>query len=465
MNLRSFYPFFLIMIILFQFSCTTEQEKISASPDEYLTFSTDTITFDTVFTSIGNVTKRLVVHNLNPNAVRIESIFVGLGADSPYKLTVAGKESNLVEDQILLGNDSLLVLVSVTIDPTDQTLPFIVRDSVIFLTNGNLQDVKLRSWGQNAHFLGGSVIACDSEWSADLPYFIYSSILVDSLCELTVEKGVHIYSSFDSFIFVKGTLNVVGVPGERVVFRNERLESKYENVPGQWGGIIFLEGSKENNITYADIRNAQYGVRIGTPDLDTIPDLILKHVRIENTAVAGIVAYTSDLLVENTLVNTSAGYVIGNLAGGHYRYNHCTFANFPVNFLGGAATLVITNYVDLEDNSRILESIDIRMDNSIIWGYQEEEIFVDFDDAEEYEVLLRNSILKSSLDILEGNGNYLSTQTEFMEFKDVPNYDYTPDSLSPAVDHAKESSLLIDLFGNDRDSLPDIGAIEYLFLN
>ena len=50
-----------------------------------------------------------------------------------------------------------------------------------------------------------------------------------------------------------------------------------------------------------------------------------------------------------------------------------------------------------------------------------------------------------------------------MQFVDVDQYNYTPDSLSPAVDNAIGSEMLIDLFENQRDTLPDIGAIEYLF--
>ena len=95
-----------------------------------------------------------MVRNPNPNALIIEKIFVGDGLESPYAITVAGNETDIVENQHILGNDSLLVLVSVTIDPSDNTMPFVVRDSIVFITNGTHQDVKLQSWGQNAHFIG-----------------------------------------------------------------------------------------------------------------------------------------------------------------------------------------------------------------------------------------------------------------------------------------------------------------------
>ena len=465
MRLKTSYIFYLTIFLVIQLSCVNEEEVISTDPGYQLTFSTDTIAFDTVFTSIGSVTERFLVRNQNPNALIIERIYLGSGQDSPYSITVSGYESNSVENQQILGNDSLLVLVSVKIDPSEESLPFVVRDSIVFITNGNVQDVKLQSWGQNAHFIGNAVLDCDTQWAPDLPYFLYGSILVDSLCELRIEKNVRVFSTFDTFIFVKGSMVVNGESDERVIFRNERLEPQYENIPGQWGGIIFLEGSNNNYFQYADIRNVQYGVRLGTPDQDSIPDIILKNVRIENSAVAGIAAFNSDLLAENSLINTSTGYVVGNFAGGYYTYNHCTIANIPVTFFSGQAASVITDNLDLEDGSNLYNPLHLSISNSIIWGYFEEEIVLDLLEPDNSQIKTRNSILKTSLNIFGGDGTLLSTEPDFMQFEDPNNYDYTPDSLSPAINNATGSEMGIDLFGSLRDSLPDIGPIEYLLNN
>ena len=47
--------------------------------------------------------------------------------------------------------------------------------------------------------------------------------------------------------------------------------------PGQWGGIILLAGSHGNYMDFSIIRNAEYGIRLGSPDIDTIPDIVLKN--------------------------------------------------------------------------------------------------------------------------------------------------------------------------------------------
>ncbi|MCZ6900737.1 MAG: hypothetical protein O7F74_10905, partial [Bacteroidetes bacterium] len=90
--------------------CEPEDEMISTDPGIRLSFSSDTVLFDTVFSSIGSTTKRLMVFNKNDNAVNIERIEVAGGSNSPYTLTVRGLDGKDFNDQLLLGKDSLLIL-------------------------------------------------------------------------------------------------------------------------------------------------------------------------------------------------------------------------------------------------------------------------------------------------------------------------------------------------------------------
>lgn len=455
--------FILVSVILIGIlSCQPENEILDPKPTLELVFSSDTITFDTVFTSLGSATKRLIIKNPNEGAVNIKQIYLGMGDATSYSMTVAGENKIEVIDQVILGKDSLLVLVSVSIDPSNEQLPFVVRDSIVFMTDNSLQDIKLQSWGQNAHFIGNVTIPCDTVWKNDLPYFLTGSILVDSLCSLKVEPGVAIFASFNAYVFIKGTLLLMGEGDNRILLSGERLEEKYANIPGQWGGLIYLEGSKSNEINYTDIRNAQYGIRIGTPDNDTIPDLIIRNTRIENTVQGGIVAFTSDLAIENTLVNTSAGLNLAGIAGGHYTLDHCTFANYPINFIQTGSSVVITDNLPLDNGEILVIPYSFRMTNSIIWGSWDEEILVNDDGGQDNHLSMDYSILKTSLPIIENETNFLSVNTNDFKFVNYQVYDYTPDSLSVAIDAADVSNLKIDLFGHERDSIPDIGAIEFI---
>ena len=78
--------------------------------------------FDTLFTSIGSTTKRLRVMNPNKKALKISNISLAGGSESPYSIIVNGDEGVSFDDIVVFGEDSLLILVEVTIDPLNENL-------------------------------------------------------------------------------------------------------------------------------------------------------------------------------------------------------------------------------------------------------------------------------------------------------------------------------------------------------
>ena len=118
------YLLFLVALGFLVWTCVPEDEIITSSPDQALTFSTDTVLFATQ----GSTIKRLLVFNPNKNAVLIDNISLAT-TSSLYTIDVDGVEGKSFEDQFLLGNDSLLILVEVLIDPNQENLPFLVKDS------------------------------------------------------------------------------------------------------------------------------------------------------------------------------------------------------------------------------------------------------------------------------------------------------------------------------------------------
>jgi hypothetical protein len=439
------------------YNCTPEEEIIDFEFTSGLTFSTDTILFDTVFTGAGSTTKRLKIFNPSQNALKISSIELGGGNASAYRILVNGTEPYQSEELLILGKDSILILVEVFIDPQDESTPYLVNDSIIFETNGMSQDVKLIAWGQDANYIGDVILPCNTSWSNELPYVIYSSILIDSLCELNIEKGTIVYGSKDAFIYIKGTLIAEGTAEDRIIFRNSRLDPAYEQIPGQWGGIIFLEGSHGNYMDFTVIRNAEFGIRLGSPDPDSIPDVILKNSIIENMSNSGILSFSSDLYAENTLVNNCFELVCGNIAGGNYIYRNCTFANYGYSFIRQTPTVYISDNILLDDNSTIVENIHVEIQNSIIDGDLEDEIIFDLEGGANYSFALNNNIIKTTISDLDTLGNILNENPKFI---DPRAYNYRLDTLSPAKDHGTLIGIEMDLDGNQRDELPDLGAYE-----
>ncbi|TRX61396.1 right-handed parallel beta-helix repeat-containing protein [Fulvivirga sp. M361] len=465
---------YLVLAIASFVACTPEAEKFTFDSEAFLRFSTDTIFYDTIFTQVApqikNVTKRFRVFNDNEKAVQISQIALAQGSNSAYTVFVNGRGGSLFEDVRLLGEDSLLIQVEVSIDPRDEGLPFIVEDELTFLTNGNEQKVQLVSWGQDAHFFRNAILPCNTTWTADKPYVIFNSILVDSLCTLTIEAGTQVFSHNSSFILVQGTIDVQGTADQKVTFLNDRFDDGFENAPGQWGGIVFLQGSDNNRIEHAEIRNAEVGLYLGTPDDDTDPDLIVGNTRIENiggnTVLPiggdfvqpgfGIIGITSDMYVYNTLINNCSENALGNYAGGNYRYEHCTFVNFGFSFLREQPTVVLANNLLLSSNTALVIDLNVVMKNTIIWGNLSEELLISENQQAAVTLDLTHNLVRGTSERLDET-NILNEDPRFFDPRD---FGYSLDTLSPAKDAGTDIGILFDLEGTQRDAMPDIGAFE-----
>ena len=162
----------LILVFVLLFSACRKENVVSTDPSHRLTFSTDTVMFDTVFTTLGSSTHQLKVYNPYQEDLSISEIRLMGGDQSRFKLNFDGEPGTVFRNKVVPANDSLFAFLKVTIDPSDLTTPFIVEDSMMFVTNGNTQMVRLVAWGQNARY-----IVADRE-IAGFPKF---KIIADSL--------------------------------------------------------------------------------------------------------------------------------------------------------------------------------------------------------------------------------------------------------------------------------------------
>lgn len=447
-----------IILALGAISCEPMDEVIDRSFQGGLVLGTDTVHFDTLFTARGSTTRRFYVKNDHNKALVVDQIKLG-NQNSPYELIINGRTDKSFDDVQILGHDSLLVLVEVFIDPKDQNNPYLVKDSVIFNTNNISQNVKLISWGQDAHYLGDSVLACNTKWINDKPYVLFNSILIDSLCSLEIEKGARIYCAPNTNIFVKGTVNMEGTASERIVIRNDRLEPRFDNSFGQWGGLVFLQGSKNNTLDFVTIKHGQFGIRTETFDQDSIPDVTISNSIIHNMSSWGIISFDSDIYAENTLIHNCAEFVVANLSGGNYTYVNCTFYNACCDFQRETPATAFTNYLELDEETTITGDLSLNLINNIIYGDLEDEIVFNISENNEAELLLSNNLIKTSIQELDINDNILN---EDPEFKSAFNFNFRLDSLSPAIDQGLDLGIDIDLDSMQRDEKPDLGAFEYI---
>ena len=174
------YVFLLIIIFL---SCS--KDSFDTSSGAYVTFSADTLHFDTVFTSIGSVTQAVKIFNLNNQKLHLNKIQLAGGANSSFKINVNGLSNNSFSDIDMDANDSIYVFVTVNINPNQTNIPFIVRDSILVNYNGNNNYIQLDAYARNARFLKNLVITHDTSFTNDLPYVLLGSLTVNPSSTLT----------------------------------------------------------------------------------------------------------------------------------------------------------------------------------------------------------------------------------------------------------------------------------------
>jgi hypothetical protein len=151
-------------------SCHREEDYLH---DAALSFSIDTLTFDTVFTTIGSTTRYFTVINNNSKAVYLNKIYLAAGGSSQFRLNIDGVAASSVSDVVIPANDSIFIFVEVTVDPTNSNSPMVVEDSVVFVAENSSKSVKLIAWGQDVHLLENYVLSHDTVWNDDKPYLIY----------------------------------------------------------------------------------------------------------------------------------------------------------------------------------------------------------------------------------------------------------------------------------------------------
>jgi hypothetical protein len=474
---------FLVLICVFAvFACN--KNDFSYDRDATLEFSTDTVTFDTVFTSIGSATLAFKLYNTSRQAVRISSISLGGGQSSFFRLNIDGEPVSQASNVDVPPDDSLFIFVAVTIDPTNSNNPMVIKDSVIFLTNGTYQDVKLIAYGQDVHLINGEIIGTQT-WSLDKPYLIYNSMAVDTGEVLTIEAGVQVYFHRRSSMIVWGTLLVNGTQDKPVIFQNDRLEEYYRVFAGQWGTIYIDPISKGNFINHAVIRNSIAGIQIGYPSDYNVPDLQLSNSTITNVSFAGIYAFGANITCYNSVISNCAGAAAALLRGGRYRFMQCTISNNGVIGSSRSSPSVVLSNVfynpEYDENSGNYVYVERKGDleeagfyNCIVDGILSHELQLANNQINLFNYKFDHCLLKANEDSVENAGSeyfsniILNEDPNFMNDSDRYHLDYRLDTLSPAKDAGDPGLLILypylqtDQLGNFRnlDAAPDLGAIE-----
>jgi hypothetical protein len=464
--------FFMMTITLMALSGCMKDDELNTDPAFMLGFSTDTVVFDTVFTSVGSSMRSLVIRNTGGNKINISRISLARGKSSPFRLNIDGTATEEYLNLEIAANDSAYIFVKVTIDPNNVNSPLVESDSIVFVTNGNIQDVKLVAWGQDAYFHVDVTLTGDVTLPDDKPHVIYGKLIAGSGCNLNITEGTKLYFHNSSSLEIRSgaSLNVTGTLEHPVTFTGDRLEDYYLDKPGMWDGIWLEKGSRNISFTYAEITNAKVGIQADSIGMDGSEPIRLHNCMIHNMINYGIRATKSKIIATNCQITNCGGNVVSIENGGDYDFRNCTIARY---FNGrGYPALTISNYaVDTLGEKIPAELTAAYFGNCIITGNQSGEISLNELKGTAFNFQFEQCLVQWDEELYkEYKSNFLNCiSNKEAKFIDPYTNDFQLDTLSYAIDAASlviinntTPSIILDRKGVSRleHGLPDMGVYE-----
>jgi hypothetical protein len=456
------------------------EDNFSTSPNDKLTFSTDTLTFDTVFTTLGSATAKILVFNRNNSALRISHLGLAGAKNSSFRINVDGSQSadNQFEDLEIRAKDSMFIFVGVTVDPTNVNSPVLIQDSLMFETNGVSQKIHLEAYGQDMIVLKNKYVLNDTTLSADKPYLIYGHLAIDTAKTLTLQPGTQLYFHNNANLVVYGNLKAEGTAQKPITMRGDRLDKikfvdpvPYNYVAGQWGGVYLLWDGGSHVLKHVNMNSGYVGLYFFNSNRNKLPNLEIDDCRIHNFLLYGLVVQNGNLTVTNSEISNTSSYSV-YLNGGTHTFLQSTIANY---FNSG----VQPTSRDKKPAVMIMElnrvaPMQTVFRNCIISGSADNEFSLASKFLSQYNGTFDHCYIRTpkAVDLLQFTNIrwYAKKDTVFKrttyDYVKGLYYNFTLDSISPArglADPAIAAQFPLDLNGNSRfqDGKPDAGAYEW----
>ena len=470
----------------------SDYESFSSDPGFRLTFSEDTIAFDTLVSTIPSSTKTLYAFNNNGDGMRISKVQLEGGAGSHFRVNVDGRflAGGVWSDFEVLRHDSLVIRIEMTPPEAGSSEPRYFEDKLNFLLeNGAEQTVVLTGGSVDAYILKeGLVVEADQTLPTDKPLVIYDSLVVAAGAALTLTEGTTLMFHDRAALHVYGKLLVEGSLEKPVVLRGDRLDHMfdyllYDNTPSRWEGIVIHRGSLGNELFQCDLHSSCFGIIVEDTE-ETIPDEAKPSVTLDccilhNIGGDGLQLNNCVSRVTNTQVSNTLGHTV-SISGGSHIFIYSTLAQFYPFTANRGDALHLASSEDGADYGLLRKAHFI---NCVITGYGQDVIMgenIPEDGSCSY--LFHHSFLGTPAvddeehfagcvfdqDKKKNEEEKLVRQENFLVF-DTENfiYDFTPRDSSlirSLADPAYDGLPLFDRKGVSRltDESPDAGCYEYV---
>ncbi len=476
---------YLSVLLCLLLAACGEMESWTTNPDVRLSFSQDTLAFDTVITGAGSATQTLVVRNVRKDGVRITQVRLGKGTESPFRVNVDGQYlyNGVGQDFEVRGEDSIYVRAFAKPPVTSSNNIEEQKDELLFtLESGVVQRVVLTSSGLNVTVMRAEIVESDRVLTTERPYHVFDSLVVSAGCTLTLPAGCTLMLHDGADIIVHGTLRAEGTLEKPVVLRGDRTDRMfpylpYDNTPNRWGGVHITGESRGNKFVQLDLHSSDYGITVDSTDIVSLsePVLTIENSVLHNIGGPGLTLCKTWATVIGTQLSNTLGNVV-SVAGGDVQFIHCTLAQFYPFSANRGYALWLTNK---EEESEIpLKRA--HFVNCVITGYAEDVVMGNLTEEKEGEAkidyLFQNCFLRTVASddeerfrniIYDVQGNVELVAEKNFKLFDTENflYDFAPEAASAIrglADFDIANQYPIDRSGVNRlaDGQPDAGAYE-----
>ncbi len=472
--LKSTFIYILLSSVVLSFAWSCSDEEFTTSPNSLLEFSVDTINMDTLFTTIGSSTRKLMVYNKHSKAINISNIKLINAGKSGFVINVDGMSGAEFANVEIASKDSIYIFIEAKLKETSQDKPVRMEDVISFGFNGVMQSVVLEAYAQDAYMWRGKVIESDTTLTSHKPILIYDSLYIAQGAQLKMEAGTRLFLHNATSIKVDGRIVSEGELGNPVVIRGDRTDKLFSNLPyskmpGQWGGIHIKSLSYGNSFNYTNIKGMDWGIKIDSADVDQLK-LKLTNCILRYSNKALIDATNAKVVAGNCEFALSGGSQV-YIKGGKHSYTQCTFANYFPFGVSSEPSIVLTNQViDLETGSvKNYDLLQADFNNNIIWGNKTTEVGLrNVDGAGEFAHRFDHCLIKAKGkdddDFIEIQWN---VDPKFAEVDEVEYlFDFRIDSLSGAIEKGSPEYIKeypLDILGNPRLAIDvDLGAYQWV---
>ena len=459
--------------------------RVSEDPTLRLSFSCDTLSFDSVFTEQGSATMQLMVYNRNASAMMIDRVWMEDG--EAFAVNIDGEtDLNRLNALQINGGDSMFVFVRVTdFGRMEEDGAIRIEDLLHFhLTNGTTQQVLIEAFALNATRLGrigkGRTFLKDYTFTSAQPYILYDTVVVDGFMKM--EAGAQLYMHAGACLYAQGDVEAEGTKEAPVLIRGDRLDRLFDSVPylyagGGWNGVYLVSETPKNYVfRYVDILSGNVGLNCTSTCTDDLPKLRMDGCRIHNHTSYGLVLNHIDALVTNTEISNCAYYCV-YCDGGTHEFVHSTIASYfgYTNIRIQSAKKEETAAVYIDNLTKTPPQTVTSFYNSVITGYLPNQIVVATPFDRYYPGSFVGNYLKTdtlAFPHAERNTYWQKTDTakvfvnDFYKYKEYVYYDFRLDSLSPAIgigDSLTAVPYPVDRNGVSRALIrPDAGCYQHL---